>query len=280
MKNLFSPATIVAILFVSFLSFSGCKKDQDQSPDLSAKKLAEIAAKLKAAGFDTSEGFYQFKDGAYIVEYDIHLTEKQIDNLSLRKPVAPITGRVDHYRSNNVVLGTPRTLYVYMDPGFDNYMQSSFDNALNRYNNLGLTLSFQRVSNSADADISIFSFYENSTTLGYSAGFPDDNGNPASPINLNTFYYNGSSRRGDATTVIAHEIGHAIGFRHTDFARRSFSCGSAHGGNEGDGDVGAVHIPGTPYSPSSGSWMLACSNGRDRPYTTADQNALYSLYGN
>ncbi len=278
MKNLFLPATIVAILFVSLLSFSGCKKDQDQSPDLSAKKLNEIALKLKAAGFDTSEGFYKNKDGAYIVEYDIHLTEKQIDNLSVRKPVGAITGRIDHYRTNNIVWGTPRTLYVFMDSGFGDYMQNSFDNALQRYNDLGLSISFQRVDNSDNADISIFSFFEDSGLLGFSAGFPDSNGNPASPIQLNTKYYNDSSQRGDATTVIAHEIGHAIGFRHTDFARRSFSCGQ--GGNEGSGGVGAIHIDGTPTGPSYGSWMLACSNGGDRPFTGEDQNALYNLYGN
>ncbi len=278
MKNLFLPTTVVAMLVVFLLSFSGCKKDQDQSPDLSAKKLNDIALKLKDAGFDTSEGFYKFKDGGYIVEYDIHLTEKQIDNLSVRKPVGAITGRIDHYRTNNLVSGTPRTLYVYMDSGFDSYMQSSFDIALSRYNNLGLKLSFQRVYNSSDADISIFSFYEQSSTLGYSAGFPDNNGNPASPINLNTYYYNGSSHRADAPTVIAHEIGHAIGFRHTDFARRSFSCGGS-GGNEGSAGIGAVHIPGTPTAPSSGSWMLACSSGRDRPFTSADQTALFNLYG-
>jgi hypothetical protein len=232
-----------------------------------------IVSKLQAAGFDTSEGLMPYKDG-YLVEYDILLTEEQIDELLNSHHES--TARVEHYRTTNLVTGTPRTLGVYMDVSFGAYMQNSFDAALARYNNENTGLKFQRVSSQGAAQISILSFYEVSSTLGFSAGFPTG-GNPASPIRLNTYFYNDNSQRGDATTVIAHEIGHAIGFRHTDFSNRSFSCGG-QGGNEGSAGVGAVHIPGTPTTPSAGSWMLACSNGGDRPFTSSDKVALKTVY--
>jgi hypothetical protein len=113
-------------------------------------------------------------------------------------------------------------------------------------------------------------------TLGQSAGFPSASGQPASPIKLNTYVYNGSSQRADATTVIAHEIGHAIGLRHTDYMSRRFSCGS--GGNEGSAGVGAIWIPGTPKKGETNSYMLACSNGTDRPFTSGDKTALSTIY--
>jgi hypothetical protein len=114
------------------------------------------------------------------------------------------------------------------------------------------------------------------TTNSYiaSAGFPSG-GNPYGTINYSTTYQNYSN--GFITTVLAHEMGHCIGFRHTDYMRRSYSCGS--GGNEGGGTIGAILIPGTPSGPDARSWMLAClSSSTARPFNSNDISALNFLY--
>jgi hypothetical protein len=248
---------------------------QDQE-ELKNEVSSDVIAQLQAAGFDTSEGLSKYKDG-YLVEYDIFISSEDLSKVQQASSISK-NATEEHYRTYNLVTGTPRTLNVYMDAGFDAYMQTSFDNALARYNALGLVLSFQRASSASGADIVIQAFYENSNTLGMSAGFPDANGDPASPIQLNTRYYNGTTQRADATTVIAHEIGHAIGLRHTDYMNRKFSCGPGPFSNEGASTVGAVYIPGTPTKGETGSYMLACSNGTDRPFTVGDRTALTTVY--
>ncbi len=59
-------------------------------------------------------------------------------------------------------------------------------------------------------------------------------------------YYDNVSNINGLATTIAHEMGHCIGMRHTDYMDRSYSCGGVPD-NEGDGGVGANHIPGTLY---------------------------------
>ena len=79
-------------------------------------------------------------------------------------------------------------------------------------------------------------------------------------------------------TILSHEMGHCIGFRHTDYMDRSFSCNGAPV-NEGAGNIGAIHIPGTPTGPDRRSWMLSCLGKNDnRPFNKNDQIALDYLY--
>ena len=44
----------------------------------------------------------------------------------------------------------------------------------------------------------------------------------------------------------------ALGFRHTDYMNRSYSC-KGRPVNEGAGNSGAINIPGTPVGSDSGS---------------------------
>ena len=189
----------------------------------------------------------------------------------------------EHYRTFNLV-STPasgaRTITVRLGSGFPSYYSTALDNALARYNSYVLKINFQRVSSGGDIVVGAAELGTSGggCILGRTAGFPTSSGAPASGFTLSTSscattYLNTVDK---VDEVIAHEIGHCIGFRHTDYKNR-ISCGG--GGGEGAGTIGAVHIDGTPTNVKGNydSWMMACTNGKPN-FNAEDGVALNVVY--
>ena len=270
-----SLALATCALFTSCSNESDVVK-QDEVSDA-------VMAKLVNAGFDvTNQAPIVFENG-YLVEGDIYMTDADIDNLKegLRLPVE------EQYSTDNLVSTSgSRVITVYAPVGgrngYSSGMIAGLDLAIARYNAQNLEISFQRVTSSGGADISMTRLSKRDERRGVlgSAGFPTSSGDPYNQIKMSGILESsyGLSTEGIAT-IIAHEMGHCIGFRHTDFFDRSISCGGGTS-NEGDGGVGANHIPGTPTgaTASAKSWMLACTDGGDRPFNNADETALDYLY--
>ncbi|MFC6858965.1 M57 family metalloprotease [Zunongwangia atlantica] len=196
-------------------------------------------------------------------------------------------------------------LIVVMDRTLPNAWWNALQIAANRYNSLN-DLRFKVAIYKSedpncqspcirvpDADIYITDFYPNSDMLGV-WGYADPPSEytyttrsgetrteiiPGAEIHLNILQLQTETDTDFIGSIIAHEMGHTIGFRHTDYFNRSLSCGS--GGMEADTkNIGAVHIPGTPVGNSPNSWMLACINrGVNRPFTANDIIALDYLHG-
>jgi hypothetical protein len=146
-----------------------------------------------------------------------------------------------------------------------------------RYNDQNLQISFQRVSSGGQI---VFKVAHGNYLA--SSGFPSSTGTPYPTVNVNTSaitqYSNSTTFLGFATSIFAHELGHCIGFRHTDYMNRAYSCGGSPV-NEGASTVGAIPIPGTPTGPDPNSWMLSCVGaGQNRPFNSNDVIALNYLY--
>ena len=254
------------------IALGGCQ--QDTEPAI-FDVPGDILDQLNSAGFSTTD-VIRFEDG-FLVEGDIYLTAADIADMS-----APIHVAGEHYRTTNLVSG-PRNITLSLPVGGNNGFSTTYLSALNeavsRYNGENLTLTFS-VTTSKKADIKfsrLASRDEQRGVLG-SAGFPSGGGAPYGSIKMSGILEStyGLSVNGIAT-IMAHEMGHCIGFRHTDYMDRSYSCGGQPY-NEGDGGVGAIHIPGTPTGPSANSWMLSCTDGGNRDFTNADKTALDYLY--
>jgi hypothetical protein len=273
-KNLLFRIGASAIIAASVL-FS-CSKDKS---GLTTAKTDEVSAdvlkKISDLGFSTDD--VHKRGSSYLVEGDILLTTANLAETSTSPNLR--IAETEQYRTTNLVKSLPRTVTVSISNLPDVYVNAA-TNAVARYNSLNLTLKFQIVS--SGGNIQIIGFNEGPSggyiTLG-SSGFPTSGGDPYNQIQMNTNEqaYGSNPDLGYVTSVIQHELGHCIGFRHTDYMNRAFSCGGKRS-NEGSAGVGAINIPGTPTKAEAASWMLACSDGTDRTFNPNDQVALNYLY--
>ena len=266
MRKVLSAAIAIAALSVMTVS---CKKDA-KAPAQDETISSDVLAKIYNLGFGTKD--VKIHPEGYLVEGDIVLTSEQLD----KKPEAQflrVAGE-EQYRTYNLVGALPRNITVRVSSTLSSSYITYTDAAIARYNAQGLRITFSRVTSGGNIVISAAP-----SGAGYlaSAGFPTSLGNPYSSVLVNASALAGQPS-GTITSVLAHELGHCIGFRHTDYMSRQYSCGgSAY--NEGASTVGAVHIPGTPTGPDSGSWMLACiGSGQNRPFNANDIIALNYLY--
>lgn len=257
------------VLFIVSIAFTSCKKDNSNSSDAISQATL---SKIYAQGFGTSN--VQKTEEGYLVEGDIVLTEEFLNQTPTGNFLRIANN--EQYRTTNLV-SQNRTITIALDSKLS--AKAGYTAALaevaNRYNALALTLTFQVVSSGAN-----ITFVDGHGQYLASAGFPTG-GNPYGTVKVNSQTIGtgtSSTFVNFLASILAHEAGHCIGMRHTDYMDRSYSCGGSYS-NEGASTVGAILIPGTPAGPDPNSWMLACvSRDQNRPFNANDKIALQYLY--
>lgn len=240
------------------------------------EEVEEIVANLLLADYPKSE-IEVTEDGVVIVGKDAVVgLEASREMVPLdKRPTREDGDSFRQYRTSNLVDRDLSTICVNGST-FSGTLSAGLDQAIANYNGLDLTFNMVRTNGSSwGCDATITGYVV--AGEGGSAGFPSG-GEPFGAINIGLDV--ASYGLGVATHVITHELGHCIGFRHSDYYNRSISC-SGPATNEGPAGVGAVHIPGTPTGATyNGSVMNSCYNaGSTGTWSTGDRVALDVMYG-
>lgn len=228
----------------------------------------EIISNLIEAGFPADE--IMVHEGKVYTGLDAHVTLE-----ASREMLQSGKESEEQYRTTNLVSTSVKKICINPTSTFNSYSRLSqgLDLAIANYNALGLTFTLARgPTTGCNANISA----RTTTGSGGSAGFPSG-GLPYNTINIGTGLQSYSVDVNEH--VITHELGHAIGFRHSDYYNRSISCGGS-ATNEGSAGVGAIHISGTPTTATvGGSIMNSCFRSTETgEFTSSDITALRYIY--
>ncbi len=246
MKNL----KIFAVLAIALLMVQ-CQEDGIQTTEQETAAVPEaIIEGLKAMGLDTETKEVVATERGYLVEGDMLIDAETI--------LDPARKSSKHERLFNIIsCRNSKDITVNNTiPGINDEVISAISDWNSIFNS---DLKLRLVSsNNADLFISFDARNQGSSFL-------PNNGNPATDIFIDPTLYDfldEPRRTLILTFVLKHEIGHAIGFFHTneDFIR----------------------IPGTPFREAA-SVMNSQSSGiegfQTNNLTTADRRALTLLYG-
>ncbi len=227
----------VMIVMVSIIS---CEKNENMEiREVSADSKNEVIEQLLQNGWDIDQ-IQILENGNLIVGGDVEISSDINDYKSNEIVSKQLTTRwlVDTERSKHITVYIDNSL---RKPGPDNW-EGSIVNAMRVWSTVwGSDLKFVRTFDSWDADIVVRSDDRiNNNTIAL-ANFPKY-GRAGKTIRVNLTYDNNRwVTNSQKLHNMAHEFGHAIGFRHAnglDRGEGSFV--------NGEGDVGIVPVLGTP----------------------------------
>jgi len=244
-KIYLSKSTMVALL-LSFVVATSCQDDQVQMKD--ATDIPETV---------------ELKD-YFMVEGDILIPKNGDDK----------HGRVDQATTNNLVTYSLQpSIRVHVLNTQSSFLPSSWYaeiiNATTDWTSVtNCRISFSMESNASNADIII---QNDGGTLPANviaaATFPS-NGRAGAVINVNPDFNNGSISAGQMRYNMVHELGHCIGFRHTNWASRGESVNPD----------GANTVPGTPTSDPNSVMNGGTANFSWNGFSTNDVLAVQTRY--
>jgi hypothetical protein len=253
--------SFMAILIVTY----GCT-DETAIKKTETAELVEdnaVVQRILDAGFNRKD-IVEHADH-YVVEEDIVFYKKDPPSAK-----SLTSGKTQQARADFLVGPAYYSINVFLDAASFSAvdLEASLNAAIAAYNAVGSPIQLSRVFSAAAANIVIGANNDLDFGVCGQAGFPFPDGRPFDRIDISettlTFY--NLLQPGQLTFLVAHELGHCIGFRHTNWLSR--------------GESAAIQINGTPAVDNASIMNGSTCGNFWAGFSTNDALAINILYAN
>jgi hypothetical protein len=227
-------------------------------------ELALLQRQVAALGFrsDMIEDHGSF----VLVEGDIYLSKAQLRTVTPTNGADPLAPSFQYRTTNLVTSANVRDIVVDVSGlSSQSAWQTAARDAMTHWNGTGSNV--QMTEGSSGVDITVATTCTSSNVAAY-ASFPAS-GNTGPTIYVNTcFAYSTTSAQKVHNMV--HELGHSIGFRHSNYTQQGESAGTE----------GAVLISGTPTSGNATGSVMNGGTALNSwaGFATSDLTAVRAIY--
>lgn len=242
------------------LLISGCQKTNIEEEILFENETEKLLGILKETGINPSDEDLEITDSEFIIEGDMVIPFSYLYDFEQRKSLKSVEQYKypsPYYCSQSNV----SDVAIYINSDVPNGWKKNTRAAITAWNNINGTRIYMReVSSSGSSDIVIRSTYANENWV--ARANPPYNGRTGTYVEINTKYnsYSASKKK----NTMAHELGHSIGFAHTN-GTSNFCT--------------PVHIEGTKTTEAPNSVMYRYTHDWTG-FTNHDKIAAQTVYPN
>ena len=204
MKRFFYYLLMSTVVLASFLLVVSCDNELEESA-LSEEISVDYDNVMNGLGLDFSSAIDM--GDYFIVEGDMMITKDQLSDY--RKDITTRQARTDYL----VSLEKRYDIKIKIASDVYDTWKGAIRNAIANWNSFPGLYMHEVTSGDVDIEIGMRNIAALVVAL---ASFPSSNGEPGSTVFINRDFANSYNLR-QATLIMTHELGHCIGFRHTNW---------------------------------------------------------------
>lgn len=226
-KHYLSKVGLLGCILLLSSIISSCKKEMPSAQPKAEDENALSVAYFVKKGYKAED--IVFKDGNFIIQSDIVISREEVQ-ARIKNEGNPGSPQTEHWRSNYIIAAPyHKNVRLYIEPTVTAQWKTAVQGAIANWNNMpgqGTTIELgMSITTSATAyDTRVFMGYENANWIAR-AYLPASSGKPGVSVEINSKYNSMSASQ--KLFAITHELGHTIGFMHTNQTSGVFIPGTA-----------------------------------------------------